>query len=54
MRVVIKKNLVGMSNLTDKNRLSIVRPDLAAEWHPTKNGRLSPEDISYGSKKKIC
>ena len=42
-----------MSNLTDKNRLSIVRPDLAAEWHPTKNGRLSPEDVSYGSKKKI-
>ena len=39
-----------MSNLTDKNRLSIVRPDLAAEWHPTKNGSLTPDCVSYGSK----
>ena len=28
-------------------------PKLAAEWHPTKNGNLRPEDVSYGSKKKV-
>jgi hypothetical protein len=34
--------------------LSIVdtHPDIAAQWHPTKNGDLKPEDVTYGSKKK--
>jgi hypothetical protein len=42
-----------MAKLTDKNRLCIKYPDLAKEWHPTKNGNLIPEDISFGSKKTI-
>lgn len=25
------------------------RPDVAAEWHPTRNGDLSPYTVSYGS-----
>ncbi len=29
------------------------RPELASEWHPTKNGNLKPEYITYGSHKKI-
>lgn len=29
------------------------RPELADEWHPTKNGNLKPEYITYGSHKKI-
>lgn len=33
---------------TDENRLSLVCPNLVYEWHPTKNGNLRPEDISYG------
>lgn len=28
--------------------LAETRPDLAKEWHPTKNGTLSPNDISSG------
>jgi len=28
-------------------------PQLLSEWHPTKNGNLNPENISYGSAKKI-
>jgi rubrerythrin len=39
--------------LTDENRLSIVRPDIAAEWHPTKNGDLTPDMVSYGSEKRV-
>ena len=27
-------------------------PDIAKQWHPTKNGKLKPTDISYGSEKK--
>jgi hypothetical protein len=30
-----------------------VNPDLAAEWHPTKNGGLTPRDVSSGSGKRI-
>jgi DNA-directed RNA polymerase subunit RPC12/RpoP len=39
--------------LTDENRLSIVRPDIAAEWHPTKNGDLTPDMVSVGSDKVV-
>ena len=28
-------------------------PHLVKEWHPTKNGDLIPENVTYGSKKKI-
>ena len=28
-------------------------PDLAAEWHPTKNGEKLPEDFLHGSNKKV-
>ena len=42
-----RKVLVGFNDLATK------RPDLAAEWHPTKNGDLKPEDVTYGSGKKV-
>ena len=28
-------------------------PDIAKEWHPTKNNKLKPSDITYGSGKKV-
>lgn len=28
-------------------------PDLAKEWHPTKNGNLTPQDIGANSCKKV-
>ena len=28
-------------------------PELASEWHPTKNGGLIPEDVLLGSNKKV-
>jgi len=39
--------------LMDENRLSVVRPDLVKEWNFDKNGDLSPDDVSYGSHKKV-
>lgn len=33
--------------------LSFRRPDLAKEWHPTKNGSLKPEDVTYSSAKIV-
>ncbi len=29
--------------------LSVLRPDLAGQWHPTKNGRLTPDDVTARS-----
>ena len=36
-----------------ENVLSVVNPELASEWHPTKNGELTPEIITAGSGRKI-
>lgn len=36
-----------------KNSLATIRPDLAAEWHQTKNGNLKPENILPQSSKKV-
>ena len=35
------------------NCLSTMNPDLAKQWHPTKNGDLTPRDITTGSTKKV-
>lgn len=35
------------------NDLATMNPDIAAQWHPTKNGDLKPTDITSGSKKKV-
>ena len=35
------------------NDLATKRPDLADEWHPTKNGDLTPRDVADGSEKKV-
>lgn len=36
-----------------RNRLDIMRPDIAAQWHPTKNGGLRPDQISIRSNKRV-
>lgn len=41
-----------MKNKKEKITLSNY-PELVKEFHPTLNGNLKPEDITYGSKKKI-
>ena len=42
-----KKVLVG------ENDLATTHPDLAKEWHPTKNGNLKPTDVVAGSARKV-
>ena len=39
--------------VTGKNDLATTHPYLSMEWHPTKNNQLTPEDVTYGSGKKI-
>lgn len=33
--------------------MAILYPELAKEWHPTKNGKLTPNDVGIGSNKKV-
>jgi len=37
----------------EDNNLKVKYPEVAKEFHPTKNGDLKPEDFTYGSKKKV-
>lgn len=39
--------------VSDKNRLSTLYPEIAAEWHPSKNKNLTSKDVSYGSGKRV-
>ena len=36
-----------------KKYLPETHPELCEEWDKTKNGNLRPEDVTYGSGKKI-
>ncbi len=36
-----------------ENSLAVKYPEIAAEWHPTKNGYVTPEMVSYSSGKKV-
>ena len=42
----------GNQVLAGFNDLATTNPDLAAEWHPTKNGDITPRDVSSGKPKK--
>jgi very-short-patch-repair endonuclease len=39
--------------VSDRNRLTIVHPELIKEWHPIKNLPLLPDEVSYGVAKKV-
>ena len=39
--------------VSKENNLKFLFPEVAKEWHPTKNENLTPEDVTRGSKKKV-
>ena len=43
----------GHRTITGKNDLATVNPALAAEWHPTKNGKLNPSVVAKSSGKMV-
>lgn len=43
----------GKKVLKGFNDLCSVIPDLAQEWHPSKNGNISPCEVTKGSNKKV-
>lgn len=44
---LFQPNKTGVSDLATR------RPDLAAQWHPIKNGELTPEGVTVGSNRKV-
>jgi hypothetical protein len=41
------------SKVCEDNCLATVNSELSKEWHPTKNGKLTPKDITSGSAKNV-
>ena len=39
--------------VSKENNLEFLFPEIAKEWHPTKNSNLKPEDVTKGSNKKV-
>lgn len=39
--------------LTGYNDLATTHPDIAGQWHPTKNGSLTPQEIVAGSNRSV-
>ena len=39
--------------LSPTYNLTVLYPELAKEWHPTRNGDLTPEEVTPGSDRKV-
>ena len=42
-----------MIKASHRYNLNAINPGLSKEWHPTKNGNLSPQNVTPGSGKKV-
>lgn len=55
--VNFKDNITEINNLImskiKDNSLQALFPNIAAQWHSTKNGKMTPDMVSYGSSKKV-
>lgn len=45
--------LSGQAVWVGFNDLESVCPEIALQWHPTKNGEITPRDVTYGSEKEV-
>ena len=43
----------GRQAIRGQTDLLTTHPELAAQWHPTKNGKLTPREVSQGSEKRV-
>jgi len=43
----------GKALLPGVNDLMTLNPELASQWHPTKNENLTPQDVMCGSRRKV-
>ena len=55
-KVVLKVScpyLINQQVHPEFNSLAVKNPDLAKEWHPTKNGKLKPTDVTVATTQKV-
>ena len=55
-RTILDRGCPCCSNtivVTGKNDLQTTHHEISKEWHPTKNGDLTPQKVSYGCGKKV-
>lgn len=45
--------LCANRRVSEANSLAVLQPELAAQWHPTRNGSLSPADVTTGTARKV-
>ena len=43
----------GKLSIPGETDLATLYPEVAAQWHPTKNGALTPADVTYGSERSV-
>ena len=48
-----KTSFSTSKTITNKTDLATTHPEIAKQWHPTKNGDLKPTDVMCGSNKKV-
>ena len=48
-----KFNLQTTTMAKSKKSLAETHPELVKEWHPTKNGTLTPQDVTHGKEIKV-
>jgi len=51
--IIFQGDKIIIMKLTAKKSLAESNPKLSKEWHPTKNGKLTPHDVTPGSQKKV-
>jgi hypothetical protein len=44
----------GHRVLAGFNDLASHDPEIAAQWHPTRNGEMTPDQVVFGSAKQVC
>ncbi len=53
VKLTLHVNFTTVTVKMQKQSLLTTNPELASEWHPTKNGQLTPADVTAGSDKKV-
>jgi hypothetical protein len=43
----------SVPNPSEFYNLYVLKPELARQWHPTKNGSLGPKDVTPGSRREV-
>jgi len=50
---MLLRGLILIKKIKLETSLAFLNPDLAKEWHPTKNGNLKPQNVTKNSNRKV-